>query len=193
MTRVLALALAIGLLTAVRGAAFAAATPLTPMSPGFHQLLKCTPQGYVTIDVAADPKNAPDMDVTTVIAVGAALTKTIALREADGQGNIYALGYILQPGVEKRFARRLLLPAVPPAPGQHSTYFNITGIVIGKHFEGTRPARDAAGRPATGYVFSDYLSGRKLNEIVYVPGTGVTGIRLIASAGGSDVVCRLGH
>jgi hypothetical protein len=147
----------------------------------------------VTIDVAADPKNAPAMDVTTVIAGGAALTKTVAWRETDGQGNIYALGYVLQPGVGKRFARRLLLPAAPPAAGQSSTYFNITGIIIGKHFEGSRPAHDGAGRPATGYVFSDYLNGRKLNEIVYVPGTGVTGVRLIAPAGSSDVVCRLGR
>ena len=77
------------------------------MVPGFHQLLKCKPQGYVTIDVAAaDPKVAPHAAaVTTAIAIGAALTKTVALRESDDQGNVYALGYVLQPGVVKRFPR----------------------------------------------------------------------------------------
>lgn len=194
MKHVLMLALAAAFAAGARSAAVAAGTALTPMSPGFHQLLKCTPQGYVTIDVAAaDPKAAPHASiVTTAIAVGAALTKTIAVREADDQGNIYALGYVLQPGVVKRFARRLLLPAAPPAAGQSSTYFNISGIVIDKRFEGTQSTRDGAGRPATGYLFSDYLTGRKLNAIVYVPGTGVTEARFFGAGGsGTDVVCRL--
>jgi hypothetical protein len=163
------------------------------MSPGFHQLLKCTPQGYVSIDVApADPKIAPHASiVTTSIAVGPSMNKTVAVREADGQGNIYALGYVLQPGVVKRFARRLLLPAAPPAAGERSTYFNISGIVIDKRFEGTQSTHDGAGRPATGYAFSDYFSGRKVNAIVYVPGTGVTEASFFGAAGSDAVVCRL--
>jgi len=191
----LLLAFALAAAAGAGNLAVAAGAPLTPMSPGFHQLLKCTPQGYVTIDVAtADPKVAPHASlVTTAIASGPSVTRTTAVREADAQGDIYALGYVLQPGVVKRFARRLLLPAAPPAAGERSTYFNLTGIVIDKHFEGTQPTRDGAGRPATGYLFSDYLSGRKLNAIVYVPGTGVTEARFFGAGSGGDVVCRLNH
>ena len=57
MKLVPAFALAAALAAGAGTLAVAAGAPLTPMSPGFHQLLKCTPQGYVTIDVAtADPK-----------------------------------------------------------------------------------------------------------------------------------------
>jgi hypothetical protein len=82
-----------------------------------------------------------------------------------------------------------LLPAVPPKPGQHMTYFNISGTVIEKHFEGTRPMHDA-----TGYVFSDYLSGQRLNTIVYVPAIGVAEARFFnLTAPGKDMICRSGR
>lgn len=193
MKRALAPLLAAALLFGASGPARAAGTLLTPMNPGFHQLLTCTPQGYVTIDVAApDPKvDAHAMLVTTAIAFGPQLAKTIALRESDGRGDVYALGYILQPGVTKRFPRRLLLPAAPPAAGERSTYFNISGVVIDKRYDGPRPARDAGGRPATGYAFSDELNGRRTDTIVYVPGTGVTEARFYGAGGsGGDVVCH---
>ena len=84
-----------------------------------------------------------------------------------------------------------MLPAAPPAPGEHSTYFNISGVVIDKRFEGTRPSRDSGGRPATGYALSDYLNGHRFSTIVYVPGTGITEVHFFTGDG--DVVCRLGR
>lgn len=167
---------------------------MTPMTPGFHQQLKCD-GGYVTIDVAAaDPHMAPDAAlVTTAIAVGPQLSRTKAVRELDHRGDIFGIGYVID-GQLKRFPRRLLLPAAPPKAGEHTTYFNISGTVIEKHFEGTQPARDAQGKPATGYAFSDYLQGHRLNTIVYVPAIGVTEARFYSFKDpGKDLVCRPGR
>lgn len=185
MKRHLAFVLAC-LLTACAAASAAGPASMTPMTPGFHQQLKCN-GGYVTIDVgAADPHMAKDAAiVTTAIAAGPALTRTKAVRELDHRGEIFAIGYVVE-GALKRFPRRLLLPAVPPKAGERTTYFNISGTVIEKHFEGTRAVRDA-----TGYVFSDYLSGQRLNTIVYVPALGVAEARFYNLKGtGSDLICQ---
>jgi len=164
---------------------------LTPMGPGFHQYLKCN-GGYVTLDVAADSRIEPHSAlITTTIAVGPQLTKTSTLRIVDGQGNIYSLGYVLD-GAVKRFPKRLLLPAAPPRTGERSSYFNISGAQIEKRFEGTRRTTDEQRRPMTGYAFSDYLNGQKLNTVVYVPSVGLTEARFFAlSGGGSDLVCQV--
>jgi hypothetical protein len=148
---------------------------MTPMSPGFHQLLHCNTQGYVTVDVApGDSHIAPNaMLVTTAVAIGPSITKTQAYRGADDRGNIYAYGYLLQPGVTKRFPKRLLLPANPPAAGERSTYYGVTGAPIEKRFDGMTATRDAHGAAAKGFAFSDYLNGRKLNTVVYLPAIGV--------------------
>jgi len=164
---------------------------LTPMGPGFHQYLKCN-GGYVTLDVAPDSRVEPHAAlITTTIAVGPQLVKTKTLRVVDGQGNIYSLGYDLD-GAIKRFPKRLLLPAAPPAAGERSSYFNISGVQIEKRFEGTKQTTDEQKRSMTGYVFSDYLNGQKLNTVVYVPSTGLTEARFFAlSGGGNDFVCQV--
>lgn len=185
-------ALAIALLTGVSAGAGAAAVPMTPMTPGFHQHLKCN-GGYVLTEVAtADPKIAPDAYlITTTIAVGGQLTKTQTLRTVDGQGNIYGLGYVIQAGVVKRFPKELLLP-VNPAPGEHRGYANITGAVIDKRFEGTKATTDAQGRTLTGFAFSDFLSGRKLNTVIYVPGFGIADARFYSLQGPKgDLICHV--
>lgn len=167
-------------------AAAAAAGPMTPMTAGFHQQLKCN-GGYVTIDVAtADPHMAAHaVVVTTAVAAGPELSRTSAVRDVDHRGDIYATGYVID-GVLKRFPRRLLLPAFPPQAGQHMTYFNISGTVIEKRFEGTEPMGGA-----TGYAFSDYLSGHRLNRIVYVPAIGVAEARFYAiKEPGKDLICK---
>ncbi len=168
----IALTLALTLLASTPAGA---AGLLTPMNAGFHQLLHCNTQGYVTVDVApGDPKIAPNaMLVTTAVAIGPSMTKTQAYRAADAAGNIYAYGYLLQPGVIKRFPKALLLPAVPPAAGQRSTYHGISGAQIEKRFEGMRATTDAHGAKADGFAFSDYFNGRKLNTVIYLPGIGV--------------------
>jgi len=192
LLRPLAFVLASSLPICAAAAGSAAGAPLTPLTSGFHQLLKCN-GGYVTIDVApADPSIAPHASlVTTAIAVGPALTRTKAARIVDGQGNIYALGYEIAPGAFKRFPQRLLLPAAPPQAGERSTYFNIGGVAIEKHFDGPAATRDARARPAAGFAFSDYLSGHKLNTVVYVPAIGITEARFFGVAGGHDLICRL--
>jgi hypothetical protein len=170
----------------------AAAAPMTPMTPGFHQHLQCN-GGYVLTEVAlADPKLAPNAElITTTIAAGPQLTKTQTLRSVDGQGNIYDLGYVVGAGVVKRFPKQLLLPA-NPGPGTHNGYFNITGATIDKRFEGTRPTKDAQGRALMGFVFSDYLANRRLNTVVYVPGFGITETRFYSLQGPSaDLVCKV--
>ncbi|HEV8019836.1 MAG TPA: hypothetical protein VGP41_01160 [Candidatus Lustribacter sp.] len=185
----LASALSIGVV-----ARMAAADPMTPMTPGFHQQLKCN-GGYVTVDVSeADPHMASHAAlVTTAIAAGPALSRTKAVRDLDHRGDIFAIGYVVD-GFLKRFPRRLLLPAVPPKAGEYSTYFNISGTVIEKHYEGTRPMHDAQGAPATGYVFSDYLTKQRLNTIVYVPAIGVAEARFFNLTGpGKDLICRAGR
>jgi len=168
----IALALTIALLAS---APAGASGLLTPMNAGFHQQLHCNTQGYVTVDVApGDPKIAAGaMLVTTAVAIGPSITKTQAYRGADAQGNIYAYGYLLQPGVTKRFPKALLLPAIPPAAGQRSTYHSISGAQIEKRFEGMKATSDAHGAKANGFAFSDYLNGRKLNTVVYLPAIGV--------------------
>jgi hypothetical protein len=174
----------LALLLGANPAGAAGSAAMTPMNPGFHQLLKCN-QGYVTLDVApADPHTDPHaVLVTTALAIGPSLTKTTAIRSVDSQGNIYALGYIIGVGVVKRFPRRLLLPAAPPRAGEATSYFNITGTVIEKRFEGTKSG---------GFVFSDYVSGRKLNSVVYAPGIGLREARFLGMApGGGDMVCHL--
>ena len=185
----IALTLALALLASAPAAA--APAPMTPMTPGFHQLLKCN-GGYVTVDVAApDPKVDAHADlVTTAVARGPALTKTQALRAADDQGNIYTYGYVLAPNVVKRFAKQLLLPAVPPPAGQHGTYSNIGGTPIDKHFEGTKPATDLRAS-GDGHAFSDYAGGHKLNTVIYVPAQGISELRfygVLPNKG--DLVCR---
>jgi len=169
----IAAALALALL--VSTPAGAAGGLLTPMNAGFHQQLHCNTQGYVTVDVApGDPKVASNaMLVTTVVAIGPSIRKTQAYRGADAQGNIYAYGYLLQPGVTKRFPTRLLLPAVPPAAGQRGTYYSVNGTQVEKRFEGMMPTTDAHGAAANGFAFSDYLDGHKLNTVVYLPAIGV--------------------
>jgi hypothetical protein len=174
------------------GSPAGAAGPMTPMTPGFHQHLQCN-GGYVLTEVAAaDPKLAPNAElITTTIAAGPQLTKTKTLRTVDGQGNIYDLGYVIQTGVVKRFPKQLLLPA-NPAPGTHSSYFNITGATIDKRFEGTRSTRDAQGRALTGFVFSDFLGNRRVNTVVYVPGFGITETRFYSLQSPSgDLVCKV--
>jgi hypothetical protein len=161
----------------------AGAAPMTPMNPGFHQHLRCN-RGYVSIDVAAaGPGVEPGaVVVTTTLALGTVATKTRALRILDARGNIYALGYVAG-GVPKRFPRRLLLPASPPAAGERSGYLNVRGMVIEKRFDGVKSG---------GYAFSDYLSGRRLNTVTYVPPTGITRARFFGMPpDGSDLVCRL--
>jgi len=168
-------ALAFALALLAPAPAGAAGGPMTPMNPGFHQLLHCNTQAYVTVDVApGDPKVAPNsMLVTTAVALGPTITKTQAYRGADVRGNIYAYGYLLQPGVTKSFPKRLLLPANPPATGERSTYYSITGAQIEKRFEGTKATTDEHGTAANGFAFSDYLNGHKLNTVVYLPAIGV--------------------
>jgi hypothetical protein len=168
----IALTLALALLASAPAAAEGL---MTPMNAGFHQQLHCNTQGYVTVDVApGDPKVAPNaMLVTTAVAVGPQMTKTQAYRGTDAQGNIYAYGYLLQPGVTKRFPKALLLPATPPAAGQRSTYYSISGAQVEKRFEGMKTTTDAHGAAANGFAFSDYLNGHKLNTVVYLPAIGV--------------------
>jgi hypothetical protein len=171
----------------------AAAGPMTPMNAGFHQLLHCNTQGYVTVDVAAgDPKIAPgSMLVTTAVAIGPQMTKTQAYRGMDAQGNIYAYGYLLQPGVTKRFAKALLLPANPPSVGERSTYYSITGAQIEKRFEGMKATTDAHGAAANGFAFSDYLNGHKLNTVVYLPAIGVAELTFYGVLPNSaDLICH---
>jgi hypothetical protein len=170
-------------LCAMAGAAGAA--QLTPMAPGFHQHLQCD-RGYVAIDVSAASLAAEPQAVvvTTSISLGPVATKTRALRVADGQGNIYALGYVGADGAPKRFPKRLLLPASPPVAGERSGYFNVRGTLIEKRFEGVK---------AGGYLFSDYLSGQKLNSVTYVPAIGIVGVRFFGMPDGSDLVCRAPH
>jgi hypothetical protein len=192
MKRSLAFAFASALLTCACVSAAGAAVPMTPMTPGFHQHLQCN-GGYVLTEVAAaDPKMAPSAAlITTTIAVGPQLITTKTLRTVDGQGNIYGLGYVIQSGVVKRFPKELLLPA-NPAPGQHSGYSNITGAIIDKRFEGTRATRDAQGRALTGFAFSDFLGGRKLNTVVYVPGFGIADARFYSlQSPKGDLICRV--
>jgi len=164
-------------------ASVAGAAQMTPMVPGFHQHLQCD-RGYVAVDVAgagiaAEPHAVV---VTTTLALGTVATKTRALRVADAQGNIYALGYVGAGGEPKRFRKRLLLPASPPVAGERSEYFNVRGTLIEKRFEGMKSG---------GYVFSDYLSGHKRNSVTYVPAIGITGARFFGMPpDGSDLVCR---
>jgi hypothetical protein len=168
----------------IRHAAFAFAL-LTPMAPGFHQHLPCN-RGYVAIDVAAAAAGVEPgaVVVTTTISLGSVATKTRALRVADRRGNIYALGYVAG-GAPKRFPKRLLLPASPPAAGERSGYFSVRGVVIEKRFDGVNSG---------GYVFSDYLSGHKLNSVTYVPSVGIVAARFFGMPpDGSDLVCRLPH
>jgi hypothetical protein len=161
----------------------AGAAQMTPMVPGFHQHLRCD-RGYVAVDVAAagiatEPRAVV---VTTTLSLGRVATKTRALRVADAQGNIYALGYIGADGEPKRFPKLLLLPASPPVAGERTGYLNVRGTLIEKRFEGMKSG---------GYVFSDYLSGRKLNSVTYVPAVGITGARFFGMPpDGSDLVCR---
>ncbi len=159
----------------------AAGMPVTPMVPGFHQRVPCD-RGYVAVEVAtADPRIAAHVSlVTTTIAVGRTPAKTRALRAVDARGNIYAFGYVIGAAV-KRFPARLLFPASPPAPGERSSYFTLSGLVIEKRFEGTK---------AGGYVFSDYLAGRKLNTVTYIPAVGIAAARFFGLLpDGRDLVC----
>ena len=194
MKRSIAFALASALLiyaSASAGAA-GAAVPMTPMTPGFHQHLQCN-GGYVLTEIAAaDPKIEPNAElITTTIAFGPQLTKTRTVRSVDGQGNIYGIGYVIGAGMFKRFPKQLLLPA-SPAPGEHSGYFNITGATIDKRFEGTQATTDAQKRALTGYAFSDYLKGRKLNTVVYVPGFGIAEARFFSLQGPKgDLICHV--
>ena len=177
--------------TGARAAGAAALGPMTPMDPGINQRLQCN-HGNIAIGVtAADPRVAPHaVVVTTIITVGAVATKTSSVRTVDGQGNIYALGYVTG-GAVTRFPKRLLLPASPPAAGERSGYFNVSGISIEKRFEGTKTL-GAQARPASGYVFSDYLSGRKLNAVTYVPFVGIADARFFGLLpDGSDLICRV--
>lgn len=180
MSRLAAVAFAVLCATAnVAGAA-----QMTPMDPGFHQHLPCN-RGYVTIDVsAARLRDEPRaVMVTTTIALGGVATKTRALRVADLRGNIYALGYVGAGGVPKRFQKRLLLPASPLSAGGDSNYLNVRGMLIQKRFEGMK---------AGGYVFSDYLTGRKLNSVTYVPAIGIAAARFFGMPpDGSDLICGL--
>jgi hypothetical protein len=163
-------------------AALMLALTMTPMNPGFHQTLLCN-HGRVTIDVAdAHPAAVPHgVLVTTTVSVGTRPARTQAIREADAAGNIYARGYVVDSGF-KGFPKQLLLPAVPPQPGQVSSYSSISGDTIEKRYE---------GRSGAGYVFSDYYGGRKLNSVTYVPSIGVTEARFNALLpDGSDLVCR---
>jgi hypothetical protein len=169
----------------------AGAASLTPMQPGFHQLLKCN-GGYVTIDVAALNRHdvaPPAVQVTTSIAVGSILVKTPAIREVEHDGSITSLGYLTDKGF-KRFPKRVLLPAVPVKAGERSEYFNITGDVIEKRYDGLAQTRDAGGKPVSGYAFSDHIKGHKLNTVVYWPPLGVAEARFYAIANGADLVCR---
>jgi hypothetical protein len=169
---------------ALLAVALLGAAPMTPMTPGFHQRLQCN-AGYVTVAVAAaEPMAGPHVAaVPTTVAIGAKTTVTTALRTLDPAGNIYALGYVLAPHVLKLFPKRLLLPASPPAAGAHGSYFSVAGVVIEKRFAGTVPG---------GYVFSDYLAGRKLNSVTYAPGVGITRARFMGLLpGGNDFICRL--
>jgi hypothetical protein len=164
----------------------AGAAQLTPMTPGFHQHLQCD-RGYVAINVSnagvsAEPRAVV---VTTTLSLGKVAIKTRALRVADAQGKIYALGYVGSNGAPKRFPKRLLLPATPLAAGERSRYFNVRGTLIEKRFEGMKSG---------GYVFSDYLSGRRLNRVTYVPGIGLTNARFFGlPPDGSDLACRSGR
>jgi hypothetical protein len=191
-SRAAALASALLLAAALTREAPAAALPMTPMTPGFHQHLQCN-GGYVLTQVtAADPKIEPNAElITTTIAVGPQLTKTKTVRSVDGQGNIYGIGYVIDAGVFKRFPRQLLLPA-KPAPGEHSGYSNITGATIDKRFDGTKTTTDAAGHALTGFAFSDYLGGQKLNTVVYVPGFGIAEARFLSLQGPkNDLICHV--
>jgi hypothetical protein len=177
---------------ALTAAASGAPVPMTPMTPGFHQHLQCN-GGYVLTEVStADPKTAPDAElITTTIAVGQQLTRTKTVRSVDGQGNIYGIGYVIQAGVFKRFPKQLLFPA-NPAPGEHSGYSNITGALIDKRFDGKKATTDAGGRALTGYAFSDYLGGQKLNTVVYVPGFGIAEARFFSLQGPkNDLICHV--
>jgi hypothetical protein len=193
MKRWAGLMLGPALLLTASAAAGAAGVPIMPMSPGFAERLQCG-RGSVAVDVTrADPRIAPRaVVVTTTIAIGSVATKTRSVRTVDGQGNIYSLGYVAGDAL-KAFPKRLLLPASPPAAGARSSYYNVSGIVIAKRFEGAKAALDAHGRPLTGYVFSDYLSGRKLNAVTYVPSIGIAEARFFGMLpDGSDLTCRLG-
>jgi hypothetical protein len=180
-------------LTLLASAPAVAGGLMTPMNAGFHQQLHCNTQGYVTVDVApGDPKIAPNaMLVTTAVAIGPQISKTQAYRSADGRGNIYAYGYLLQPGVTKRFPKALLLPASPPAAGQRSTYYSITGAQIEKRFDGMRATTDAHGAKANGFAFSDYRNGHKLNTVVYLPAIGVAELTFYGVLpNNADLICH---
>ncbi len=192
MNRLIAFVLVTSLLAAASASA-AGAAPMTPLALGFHQLLKCN-GGYLTVDVGpVEPHEAapPAVLVTTAIAVGPALNKTQAVREVEHDGSITSLGYMTDKGF-KRFPKRVLLPAAPPKDGQRSEYFNITGDMIEKRYDGTVPTRDASGKLATGYAFSDYVKDHKLNTVVYLPPFGITEARFYGLANGQDLVCRPG-
>lgn len=173
-------------------AAAAVSGPLTPMNAGFHEYLKCN-QGYVTVDVApADPKIAPgSMVVTTAVAVAQNLAKTRTVRSMDARGNIYETGYMLDGPAFKKFPKVLLLPAAPPSPGQHGSYYNISGTKVDKRYDGPVKTADARGRALPGYAFSDYLGSRRLNTVVYAPGTGLTEATFYGILGGTDLSCKL--
>jgi hypothetical protein len=176
----------------VAGAARAAsAVPMTPLHEGFHQLLKCN-GGYLTVDVGPVERHdaaPPAVMVATAIAVGPALNKTRAIREVEHDGSITSLGYMTDKGF-KRFPKRVLLPAAPPKAGEVSQYFNITGDMIEKRYDGPAQGRDGRGKPAPGFAFSDYVKGHKLNTIVYVPDFGISEARFYGLANGQDLVCR---
>jgi hypothetical protein len=192
MNAAVAIAVLANALLICASAGAAGAAQLTPMEPGFHQHLQCT-KGYVDIDVAADAHDgAHAVLFTTTISVGDKATTTTTIRTVDGQGNIFSVGYVIAAGVVKRFPKRLLLPATPPAAGERSAYYSVKGIVVEKRFEGTTATHDAQGRPATGYFFADYVGGNKLNLVTYVPSIGIVGARFFAlMPDHSDFVCRL--
>jgi hypothetical protein len=180
MNRCAAFVLSGALLLGMAGSC--AAGPLTPLEPGFHQTLQCD-HGTMSVDVAAGtPAMGRAVRVTTALTFAGSTVKTTALREVDGAGNIYALGYVLAQGVIKRFPRRLLLPANPPKPGEVNSYFNVTGVTIQKRYE---------GRHAGGYVFSDFIGNHKLNAATYVPSVGITEARFFGLlANNGDLICR---
>jgi hypothetical protein len=181
-TLLIAAALCIG------ATATASAEALTPMSPGFAQTLHCN-GGSIRIAVATQRNPlAPEATVvTTTLTLGDTTVVTRALRTMDARGNIYALGYAMRSFV-KRFYKTLLLPASPPRPGSVTSYFNVSGLTVRKHFIGTKTA-GATG--ATGYVFADDLRGHNLNTITYVPSIGVATATFSAlKADRSDLVCR---
>ncbi len=189
MKRALASTLVCSLLVAAAASA-AGAIPMTPLAVGFHQTIKCN-GGYLTIDVGPMERHEaapPAVLVTTAIAVGPELNRTRAVREVEHDGSITSLGYITDKGF-RRYPKRVLLPAAPPKGGEVSQYFNITGDLIEKQYDGPAPTRDANGQPATGYAFSDHIKGHKLNTVVYLPTLGIAEARFYGINGGKDLVC----